>query len=288
MTNSDESRCRPISGIRAAARFLLPAPPARVPHLAGWERGSFWFLAIGLLIGASYAVLYSVSWRLFGEYEYIRWMPAATVLIADLGLGGYRLVSSAAALGSENFSNDQATSGVMPPGLIAVVLVAVFKLAVLLSLPRGIWPSEGMSDLGQFLHRRGWESCWPNAVLRPLILMPIWGRWAMMLALTIGQSAPGASTRLSVMARGTRLSQVAAFWLVLVALTGLLSTGSWSQVGTTAIISLGVFLAAYIVSFVSARRVKGQTEATVGLAGLVGELAFLALFHGFVSRMYWY
>ena len=90
------------------------------------------------------------------------------------------------------------------------------------------------------------------------------------------------------MGGGVRLSVIMLYWLGCAALTVFYAPGSSGQIARGIIISMVIMVAAYGASFVLARYRDGQTEATVGAAGLLGELAYLAMYLPAASPIYWY
>lgn len=288
-SSPDDASSHRIPTLFLAARFLLPADERKHAEDDNWRAAGHWLVFWGVLIGVAYAGVFRGAWRWFGEYEYIRWMPAAVVLAADMGLLGYRLFAGAAAVADRRYiPGPGGLTSVGLPAVTAVVLIAIVKFALIVSLPEGrfqtqIEPGWGRATWGPWLGR-----LYPEAIYRPLILMPVWGRWAMSLALCLGRPAPGASPRLQQMTSGARLSVVMLFWLLSAALTTWYCSGSSSDLLRGVTISLGVLTAAYCASFLAARRAGGQTEATVALTGLVAEVGFLVIYHPTASSIYWY
>jgi hypothetical protein len=277
------------SSLWLAGRFLFPCDDQRRADDPNWPAAGRWFVLWGLAIGVVYAVVFRAAWRWFGEYEYIRWLPAVAVLTVDLGFCGYRLLVGAADVASRRHSCEASNAPLAtPPALVAIVLVALAKYAMLVSLPLGRleqpstigWDQSGGAGWLGFLR--------PGAIYRPLILMPIWGRWAVTLALSIGRAAPDSSARLQDMARGSRLWVILALWLAVTALTAWYCGRSWVELPYGLALTLGVTTVSYLAAFILARRAGGQSEATVAGAGLVAEIAFLALYLPIARYMYWY
>jgi len=270
-----------LSAIRLAGRFLLPFREDQFGADADWRLAGRWLIVWGLLIGILYAAVFRMTWRFFGEYQYIRFVPAACVLAIDLAFGGYRLLAAFISVVAR-----PQTGTLTLPGVLAVVLIALVKYAMLLSIPTGVARSMESGEWSDWLTRFG--ILYPQAIYRPLVLMPLWGRWAMTLALSIGRCAPESSSRLRDMAAGVRLPLIMTYWLLGAALTVLYSSGAPHSVARGTVIALLVMVAAYATSFILARRHGGQTEVTVGATGLVSEIAFLALYLSISSRIYWY
>ena len=289
MSDSDDLPRRSPPAVLLAVRFLLPLNDASHPDCPNWRSAGRWLVFWGLVIGILYAVVFRLAWRWFGEYQYIRWLPAVAVLAVDLGLCGFRLLEGATSIVSGRQPCGR-NAPVVPslPGLLAVVLVSITKYALLLSLPLGVWRAvpAGAWDQATWVARIG--PLYPEAVYRPLILMPLWGRWAIMLASSVGRTVPEASPRLSRMAGGTPLVLILVYWLLAAALTGLYCSGASNYLARGLAIPLGVMVVAYLTAFLLARRSGGHTEATVTAAGLAAELAFMCLYVPVASSIYWY
>jgi hypothetical protein len=267
-----------------AARFLFPLSE-RHPDEPAWGDAAKWFLLWGLLIGIIYAGVFRVGWRCFGEYQYIRFVPMALVLAADLGFCGYRLVWAAATVVSRRHNEGSIVLPVTLAVLMTVLIIAMLKYAVLLSIPMGI-PKPSIGGIWDWRQRL--RILYPQPIYRPLILMPLWGRWAMMLAMSIGRAAPTSPPRLQRMAAGLRLSVIMLYWLVCATLTTFYAPGSSGQIARGIMISMVIMVAAYGASFVLARCHDGQTESAVGATGLLAELVYLALYLPAASPIYWY
>ena len=162
-----------------------------------------------------------------------------------------------------------------------IALVVVLKFALLASLPVGVrvWPADWREHLSLL---------YPPVMYRPLLLMPLWGRWAMMLAMTIGRPAADAPASLRQMAGALGLKTVMAHWLACAGLTVFYCTTAAENAATGILISLAMMLVAYLFSFAIARIGQGQSSASVWAAGLVTELAFLCAYLPPSSSIYWY
>jgi hypothetical protein len=161
------------------------------------------------------------------------------------------------------------------------VLAVLVKFALLVALPAGAvtWPADWREHL---------RIIYPYVIYRPLVLMPLWGRWAVLLAANIGRSAPVASSRLKSLANGSSMPAVMGWWLAISGLTVMYCSPSGHHVGWAMLISLGMMVVAYLVSFSLARRFGGQTEATVMAAGWAVEMAFLLAYLPLARYIYWY
>jgi len=301
-TDRDESAYPPAGDPPADERTGVDprsAPPWTAPSPSAFRlaacfppalrRAAAWLPAWGLLIGVTYAGLFRLAWRGFGEYQRVRLAPMAVLLAADLGFFGYRLLAGAvrSLRGRRdgrgiNDEFDVSVSSFDPTApAVTVLVLGLLKYSLLLSLPFGawVWPADWREHLGWLF---------PAVIYRPLILMPLWGRWAMMLAVTIGRVADAGSPRLHRMAEGRGLPGVLGAWLACSGLTVVFFAATVEHVALAAILSLGMMLVAYGVSFGLARRAGGQTEATIGAAGLTVEIAFLAAYVPAARSIYWY
>lgn len=257
--------------------FLLPKRERPAEDDRQWRHASNGFMVCGLLLGIVYAGVFRATWRWFGEYQYIRFIPVAILLVVDFGWGGYRPFQSFIRL----FGGKPPREREEPIGqTLAVVLLVLLKYALMLSLP------PGDSEWASWRARLG--VLYPKAIYRPLLLMVLWGRWGSWLALCIGRPHPSASPRLIEMARGVRLPAVITTCLALVCLTLFYASGSAADFSRGTIIALGTLVSAYLVSFYFARRERGQTEDTVLATSLLVEFAFLGLYLPVVSNIFRY
>jgi len=265
--------------LRAALGFLLPlgGPIPEAPGL--WRQAIWWFVPIGLLIGLGWALTYRAAWHLFGEVVAgVRFMPATTVWLLDTAFFGSMLAVAVARVahawtsrqraGGEPSTADDASA----IGVLALVAVLVVKWAMLVSLPMGMpwWPSDW---------RRWFNFAYPRPIYRPLLLAPLWGRWAILLAAGIGRTARSCDPATTSLCRAMRPS------FTLTALLGpmFLSAVYCSRQGNRLI---GVVLGLMVlgISFAGAvtlaRKFGGQTRWTLLAAGQLAELAFLACYLG--------
>lgn len=279
--NAHESRPTRLTGARLAARFLFPLRDEGEDSSNGWEQAAWWFVPWGLAVGLVYMLVYRLTWRVFGEYQQMRLMPVAVLLIVDQLWLGYRLIRGAAHVAGRTAVTEDAHETRLR-ALLFVVLMVILRYSLLLYLPAGLgrqYP-EGW--------RSGFTWLYPDVVYAPLVLMPLWGRWAMMLALGIGRTAPEAGPRLRRLAEGNRLWGVMLFWLAGLALTVLYCCPDVEQIPRGLVIAVGVIVVGYLVAYVLGRCWGGQTEATIGAAGFAGEMAFLSFYLPNASAIYWY
>jgi hypothetical protein len=278
----DDSRPSRAAPFGLAGEFLLPFNPARHGESPAWAGAAVWLPVWGALIGIAYAAVFSITWRWLGEYQRIRLAPMAVLLCLDAGWLGFRLLESGARVVlSFQHPGPAGRPGPAIGATVFVVLALLIKFALLVALPAGAvtYPADWREDL---------SILYPYVIYRPLILMPLWGRWGVLLAGTIGRIAPGEPGRLGRLASGSSLASVMIYWVLITAVTVVYSSPAGRFVGWSMLLSLGMLLIAYMVSFVLARRFSGQTEASILAAGWAVETAFLLIYLPISRAIYWY
>ncbi len=164
--------------------------------------------------------------------------------------------------------------------MLALLLIVILKYAMLLALPLGADESYGW--------RQRFGILFPRPVYRPLVLMPLWGRWAAMLALCIGRPHPSEPSWLGRMAGGLRLPMILAGWIVCTALTMFYVTESPSNLPAGMVIGLAMLVLSYLVCFMLARRYRGVTRDTVLATALAAEFAFLIFYLPLIRSVFAY
>lgn len=273
---------------KLAGEFIFRSSTSEPDVRPQWQTAGLWLIVWGVLIGAIYAVIFRLAWRLFGEYQGIRWVPVAVVLALHLGLCGHRMLIGFVRVVHRQGANDLSPPvALSPAGGLALVLVAAAEFALLASIPVGTWQNPPSSW--------GWQAAlaqlgplYPRPVYRPLILMPMWGCWAMALAASIGRVNPQASGRTRQMAHGTSVILLFGQWLLGAVVTMIYCSGTGEYLARGVVTALGVLLAAYTASFILGRLHNGQTEATIATTGLATQISFLALYVASASAIYWY
>lgn len=175
---------------------LSAEPPGRFRH--AWAG----LMVLGLAWGVGMAALWTWSGWLFGWYSGMPLMPAAAVLAA-VTLWMYRrsLLALSRLLGGREAA----------PAVVAT-LTAVLALA-LLGL-RG-WNEDGFPPaLPQLL-----QGLWPRASCRTLILMPLWGAWAMLITAQFRRPTDRTEPAVAAFARGCGPLSAAGSMGVLLAVT---------------------------------------------------------------------
>ncbi len=266
-------------GLMLALRFLLPLKESGSNDPSAWRRARYWFLPIGLAIGLAWAGAFRGVWRVYGEeVTSLRLVPAAAVLMVDiLLLLGYSLFAGLAATVNELAeprtrleSHEQAPPALRTPAVLVLLVALVLELVFVSALRTGSywWPSDW---------RRFLNFAYPNLIYRPLILAPIWGRWAVLLASSVGRVAPRASAEAGGLSKAVGPRFVLVSFLFPLGLTAVYCSRERNLV-IGVIISLVVLATTFGLSVFIARRGGGQTRRSMLAAGKVAELVFLGAF----------
>ena len=266
------------SSLKLALRFLVPIgePPAADP--AAWRRAAFWFVPIGLAIGLLWVGVFRATWRLYGEeVTSLRLVPAAAVLTIDVLFTGYclfgGLITTVNALTGRRHAREPEDEGAPVLGLPAAMvlfLVIALELVLLSALRTGAewWPSD---------FRRFLNFAYPRLIYRPLLLAPLWGRWAVLLAASVGRVASRCHPSAVGLSGAMSPSFVLVGFLPPLVLTAAYCSRSGNVIIGT-IIALVVLGLTFVSSVIIARRGGGQTRRSMLAAGKIAELIFLAAF----------
>lgn len=277
------ANAKPASGLRTALGLLLPG-------LSGSDgRGSsaaiHWLVPAGLVIGLIYVGLYRGCWRVFGEVSGVRLMPAAAVWLLDVALFGLPMFLAAARTadrwGATDQPGDPAGDGRLgTAGLVALIVVLILKLALWTAIPQGVagWPMDW---------RRHLNFLYPRPVFRPLILAPLWGRWGLMLAGSIGRTAPAQGRSVAGLSGAASPVVVLGWFIVNVVVTAIYCGrhGRW-MIGC--IIGLVVLGVTFLFAVLAARRFSGHTRFTIYASAALAEIVFLIAYLAASQRIYRY
>jgi hypothetical protein len=234
---------------------------------------------LGLLIGIAYACVYRVAWRCFGEVQGIRLMPAVSVWLVDVLLCGGVLLMAAARIADRLQGHSSGSPRAFgSAGVIAMVVLIILKLVLWIAIPEGVstWPGIWGSKL---------NIAYPHAFYRPLILAPLWGRWGMVLASGLGRPAEDADPLVRNLSSRGWPSAVLVSFLAIAGLTAVYCgySGRWPY---GCVVALGVMAVTFLFGVFMARRVGGQSRATIRVCGLMAEISFLILYMSFSIRIY--
>ena len=236
---------------------------------------------MGLLIGLCWAGSFRMTWRLYGETGTLRVVPALTIVFLECLLTGPFLVLGLARTahvlaGTQPLlPNQDRAAPLSPVGTLVLAFVVLIQFGLILSIhnPPGWWPSPDDP-------RHYFNFMYPRPLYRPLLLAPIWGRWGILLAATIGRTAnqtDGETLALNRMMGPGRLvmHSVLPFFLTAV----YCSRSRNIVIGI--IIGLLVFVVTYVTTVAMARRGGGQTRQSLFAAGQIAQLTFLTVYRAF-------
>jgi len=272
------------NGWSAAIRYLLPVGPGR-SHSASDDdlrRSVAWFVPIGLLIGLAWMVVFRVSWRVFGqEAATLRALPAVAVMVLECLLTGrYLLGSMPLAVGPRSEFHDPAeplrgSSPVHFRGLWIITLLILSQWILIAGIPDVYLGWFAESDWRY--HFGFW---WPKPIFRPLLLAPLWGRWAVLLAATIGRAAPTADPHTAALIEAMNPSRLLRHSLLPLLLTIIFLSRTHNRfIGL--ILAMIVFAVTFTAAVLMAQWRGGQDRVTVLAAAQTAQLTFLVVYRGF-------
>ena len=276
------SQRRTFAGLWAAVRFVLPIGRSDDRDASGFAAAPFWFIVLGILTGLAWAGLFKATWRLYGEIASIRVIPPLAVVSMEclvtgpfLALGLARTIHLLTSARPRAAALDLAAP-LSPVGTLVLCLTVLASWVLIVSIPpvSPWWPSY---DDWRYHFRRFYAA----PVYRPLLLAPLWGRWSILLAATVGRTLPSADRATQALAAAMRPGKLLALAMVPLALTSIYMSRERNYV-TGIIVGLLVFVVTYLVSVIMARRGGGQTRQSLYAAGQIGQLAFLGLY-----RLFW-
>ncbi|MFH1420269.1 MAG: adenosylcobinamide-GDP ribazoletransferase [Planctomycetota bacterium] len=265
------------AGLSQALRFLLPSRAGQAPcSPAACSQAVRWIVPLGLGVGLVWAASFRLSWRVYGEIAGLRVMPALTIVLVECLLTGLLLVlcsartvdrMRAADNRMENVADDR--EPLTPFGTLTLLLIVLTLWALIISIPREHpwWPSP--TDW-----RYSLKWLYPAPIYRPLILAPLWGRWGILLAASIGRAAPHAEAQTVALSEAMRPTRLLLHTILPTALTAVYCSRD-GNIFIGVVLSLFVFGATFLATVVIAQRCGGQTRNTLFAAGQVAQLMFL-------------
>ncbi len=269
-----------VRSLVLALRFFLPLGEVPTADTAAWRRASHWFVPIGLAIGLLWVGVFRAVWRLYGEeVTSLRLVPAAAVVLVDGLFVGYCLFGGLAATvnaltGRRHAREPEQEDAVAlaQPAVMVLLLAILLELILISALRTGSWwwPSDW---------RRYLNFAYPRLIYRPLLLAPLWGRWAILLAASVGRVAPRAHSAAVGLSRASSPRRVLTTFLPPLIFTAAYCSRSGNVIIGT-IIALAVLGLTFVSSVIIARRGGGQTRRSMLAAGKIAELIFLGAFVG--------
>jgi hypothetical protein len=293
-----------FGGLAAALRFLLPLGRLRnPPSAATFSHATSWIVPIGLLIGLLWVGTFRATWKIYGEIATVRMVPALMIVLFESLFTGLYLVlglartvhllagqrplrpeppaPDAPGRGSEAGSlwaigNPLSPEPLSPLGTLVMILVVLCQWVLITSIP---WESPWWPSPSDWRHH--FNFLYPAPLYRPLLLAPIWGRWGILLAATIGRTARHVDAETAGLSSAMNPARLLRQSILPIALTAIYSSrGGNLAIGF--ILSLLVFGATYLVAVIIARRGGGQSRQSLYAAGQIAQLVFLG-----VSRAFW-
>jgi hypothetical protein len=285
-----------FGGLTEALRFLLPlgnrratdhVPAAHAARSADLQpvptftRAVPWIVLIGLAVGLLWVGTFRLTWRLYGETANVRLIPALAVVLLECLLTGQLLVLGLARttqlLGPDRPKHAHAGGlGALPPaGTLVLLLIILSQWVLILSIPdrAGWWPSD--SDPRHYLN-----SLYPRPILRPLLVAPVWGRWGILLAASVGKTARQVDPQTRALGQAMTPGRLLRNTILPLLLTGVYFSREHNRL-LGVIIGVLVFGVSYLFCVGLARRGGGQTRQSVFAAGQFAQLAFLAIYRAF-------
>ncbi len=233
---------------------LASEPAERFRH--GWLEVMGWSLIWGLAM----ANLWGVAWRVFHDYEPLI-MPAVMTGTL-LCLWPYRRAVTALV----DFVGGPSASG---RGVAGAVVVGALLLSLARLLPE--W-ERGPVDFSGWRGFFSW--LWPQAKLyRVLLLMPLWGGWAMLIATRFCPCRESAEPQVAAFAGGCRPLPAAISMTVPLAPT-LVYFGHLGQ-GSLVVVALAALAAAILAGPVFCRAAGGLRRSALLAANLATQIVFL-------------
>jgi hypothetical protein len=279
---------RRLQALPDALRFLTTGRDG----LAGRDTAQIealitWIVPLGLIIGLAWAGVFRLTWRLYGEVNGLRLIPALAVVLLDVLLTArFMLLAPAMLVRARpdspymNESGDPAGDRLDSEWPLRATMVAALTLltqwTLIVSIPQASpwWPAPD--------DWRSWFNwLYPAPIYRPLILAPLWGRWAILLSSCIGKTAPNVDRSTEALCARMTPGRVLVSGLLPLTLSCIyFSREKNFLVG--GLIALVVVAASYASAVTLARYRGGQSRATIFATGQIAQIIFLA-----VNRALW-
>lgn len=273
---------RPRSSLVQALHFLFPLSSREVAGPAlGFARVTWWIVPLGLLVGLLWAGVFRLTWRIFGEAGNLQIVPALSVVLLECLLTGpflaMGLARTAHLLTGEHPRRDETgrRTPLSPVGTLVLILTIVCQLVLIMSMRAEgqWWPPDWRSHFN-FMY--------PSPIYRPLLLAPVWGRWAILLAACIGRPGHDADPDTKALCNAMHPKRLLAVTILPLVLTAIYCSRSQNfLIGV--IIGMIVLAVSYVVAVAMSWRGGGQTRQSLFATAQIAQLAFLALYRAFWS-----
>jgi hypothetical protein len=264
---------------------LSSSPPQFVPALQARDPIP-WIVPVGICTGILWAAIFRFTWRLYGETANLRIIPAlAIVLLETLLTGPYLALGLARTVhlltGNTPLRSEHDPAAPLSPiGTLMLCLTVLAQWVLIASVPT-INPWYPMPQ-----DWRSWFSfMYPAPIYRPLILAPLWGRWALLLAAGVGCMGKYADTQIVALSATLRPGRILKNAIIPLSLTAIYCSRDQNLL-TGVIIGLLVFATTYAVAVLLARRGAGQSRQSLYAAAQFAQLSFLLFYRAFWRQIH--
>ncbi|MBK8269037.1 MAG: hypothetical protein IPK83_12310 [Planctomycetes bacterium] len=269
-----------IANLVAAIRFLFPfgSKDERVDSRRSDLDIVSFIVPIGFIIGLLWVVTFRFTWWLYGEFATLRVIPSLFVILLEclisgpfLALGLARTIHILTA-DRPHIPQSDRLMPLSPVGTLVLCLTILTEFSLILTIQKGEgwWPA--VDDW-----RSHFNFMYPRPLFRPLLLAPIWGRWGILLAASIGKTARNADAETTSLNQGMSPGRLLKHAIIPFCLTAIYCSRSRNYL-TGVLIGMLVFGATYLIAVAMARRGGGQSRQSLYAAGQIAQLAFLAIY----------
>lgn len=245
-----------------------------------------WIIPLGIATGILWATVFRFTWRLYGETANLRIIPAIAIVLLEclitgpfLALGLARTVHLLTGKTPLRCEHDP-EQPLSPLGSLALSLTILSQWALIASIPT-INPWYPMAH--------DWRSyfsfMYPAPIYRPLILAPLWGRWAILLAASVGCMGKYADSQAVALSASLRPGRILRHALVPLVLTAIYCSRDQNLL-TGVIIGLLVFASAYSVAVLLAHRGAGQSRQSLYATAQIAQLSLLLFYRAFWRQIH--
>lgn len=239
-------------------------------------------LLTGLITGLVACGVFAITWRMFGDIYFsessrLRLIPSIAVLILLVCTFHARSLIAFSATVEQLFGlptvehdNLSCSPAVLRPSSLAVaavVLLLLLKFSCLLSLPfHAQWVPLDWRRYVMFLH--------PRSFFRVLLLWPVWGMLAVIIACGTGRHRDTNPPALRILSGCLRPWRVMVYVAIVVLITSLYFSPS-QQPGIGLVVAMISFAIITVVSLGVSSRIGGHNIMSIIALGEVGQLAFM-------------
>lgn len=271
-----------FAGAWPAARYLLFAPPYVKVDVRDGRQLFAWIVPVGLLIGLAWVGLFRGSWKLYGEGDVqgLRLIPALALVLLEMLVTGRLLVFAAARAADDARIGIESSQPLSARGTVVMLAVAMTQWALIVSIPHWSpwWPTpDDWRSTFNFLY--------PRPIYRPLLLAPLWGRWALLLAASVGRTANHADPLTAAVCASATPSRVLRNAIAPLLLSCIYFSRERNFL-IGGLIGLGVLAISYLTAVILSIRCGGQTRTTIFATGQIAQLAFLAIYRAAWGYIY--